>query len=498
MKILKFIKKHKVKIVIAIIALIILIILLKPKPVEEPSFETVSVEKRTLTNAINSTGRITTENSKNVVSQLMNYKITSVKVKVGDKVNVGDLICTFDTADLAKTVSDLEATVSATGTASNVSIESAERALQDVQRSRDSVLDPLNKQVQTLKQEYENHNSALNTAKSDLQTKQTEVKNLESQVGALTSEGNSAKLTEVQNKITSLKGEISKININIMTLEPKVNALREQYLSMQKEYDNQAATLNNQVANVQGQLDSARAQTSVSTLTVEEQITAMKKQLADTNLKATTAGTVTAVNIKPGDFYTGGVLCTIEGEENFIVETEIDEYDIADIKVGMEAIIKTDSTRDEELKGEVILVSPAATGMSSSASSGMSVMGMGVSGASSASATYTVKVAINTKNERLRLGMNAKLNIITEKSADAMAVPYDAIMEKDDGSKYIILIKDDGAEEEIAVTTGLESGFYTEISGDKIKEGMKVKLPKVDNTTSVEELLNSMGATGGI
>ena len=142
----------------------------------------------------------------------------------------------------------------------------------------------------------------------------------------------------------------------------------------------------------------------------------------------------------------------------------------------MEVSIKTDATRDELLSGEVISVAPAAT--SSVASSQMATVGMSSAG-TSGSATYTVKVAINTPNDRLRLGMNSKISIITKKSENVLTVPYD------------------NSEEEISVNVGLESGYYTEISSDKLKEGLKVKIPKVSGG-GIDELLNSMGATAGM
>lgn len=576
-------KKSKKKIIIAIIVVLILVSIIssffKKEEVTEPEFDTVAIEKQTLTTTISSTGKITTENSKNVTSQLMNHKITGVNVKVGDTVNVGDVLCTFDTADLARTVSDLQASVNATNVGSHETLLATERAVQDAERSRNSTLDGLKQQADLAKQEYDNHNTPLMNNKADLTNKQNEISNLQNQVASLSNSANLAKaavdtatierntaqnlvnqkeanvasadaalkaaqadpsqlqqvaglqvaltgaiterdnakaelqvkentlatktaeyntqnknLQDVTGKIGTLQTDINKLSVSIPAQEQAVNALRDAYNKAQKAYDDTSATLNNQVANAQGQLESARAQTSVSTLTVQEQITAYQKQLEDTNLKSTVAGTVTAVTAKAGDYYTGGSLVTIEGAESFIVESEIDEYDIADVKVGMEVSIKTDATRDELLEGQVISVAPAAT--SSVASSQMAAAGMSSTG-TSGSATYTVKVAINTQNDRLRLGMNSKISIITKKSENVLTVPYDAVTEKEDGTKIVTLIRDDNSEEQIPVTIGLESGYYTEISSDKLKEGLKVKIPKVSGG-GIDDLLNSMGATAGM
>lgn len=52
------------------------------------------------------------------------------------------------------------------------------------------------------------------------------------------------------------------------------------------------------------------------------------------------------------------MIATIQDCSAFVVSAEIDEYDIADVKLGMKAVFKTDATRDEQLQGEVIFISP--------------------------------------------------------------------------------------------------------------------------------------------
>ena len=135
------------------------------------------------------------------------------------------------------------------------------------------------------------------------------------------------------------------------------------------------------------------------------------------------------------------------------------------------------------------------------------------------------------KDERLRLGMNAKLNIIMDTHKDVLAVPYDAIEQKDEGSTYIRVVdksvparpdedkknevlgiqvfgtdgkeKDigvaDGKEDaaatnilpdnvkEIPVQVGIEGDFYTEVISPDIKEGMTVLI-----NNSAGELGNEM------
>ena len=245
-------------------------------------------------------------------------------------------------------------------------------------------------------------------------------------------------------------------------------------------------------------LSGAEISSSVGTETQKMQIKEYQDKLEEGTLKSTVSGTVTKVNVKAGDIYTGSTIATVEGCEEFIVEAEIDEYDIADIKEGMKVIIKTDATREEELEGRVIYTAVSATnstmqtGMSSATATQMESAG--------GNATYTVKIALDTPNERLRLGMNAKLSIITEMKENVWSVPYDSVYTREDGSKYIEIAKNDTGEEkeELDVETGIEGSYYIEVISDKLKAGMKVVLPKIDTNNSVEELIEMMGAGAGV
>ncbi len=151
----------------------------------------------------------------------------------------------------------------------------------------------------------------------------------------------------------------------------------------------------------------------------------------------------------------------------------MDEYDIADVAKGMRVVIKTDATGDEELEGEITFVSPTPSDNSAAM------------GSSSGESGYPVEIRLNTENERLRIGMTAKASIVLEESRDVFAVPYDAIHTNEAGES-VIYIKEQGnspvngnkenGTKEIPVTKGLESDYYTEITGDELEEGMEVVL----------------------
>ena len=552
-------KKRKIIAIVVIILLVIIyvttsIIFKSKSKNKEPEFEIVKIEKQTLINTINCSGTIATEERKNVTSLLNGYKVTNVNVNVGDKVEIGDVLVNFDVGTLKKSASDLSTSISATKQQTNISVSGAERAVQDAQNAKNTGLDnakaakdqaqiaydhataaynATNDQINSLKSQisgleptvgqYKNMQADVATKQAAYDTANTaytnaietnktapgtvgdiEVLNLENKKNIANTELQTSKaalagLEPSFQQYTALNSQLTQLNASLPELQSAASQAKTAYEQADRTYSSTSANLDSSILNAQDAAATAKINSKTSTLTLEEQLLAAQKQLDEENLKSTVSGTVTAVNVKKGDIYQGGTILTIEGSESFIVEAKIDEYDIADIKEGMEAIIKTESTRDEELQGKVIFVAPSSSELTNNnAMSSSSSLTTGSTNATSTGATYLVKIEILTSNDRLRLGMGAKVNIISKKVEDALTVPYEAITEKDDGSKYITVVKDDDTQQEIKVEVGLESGYYSEIKSDKLKEGMKVVLPKEDKKSSLDEIINSMGATGGI
>ena len=266
------------------------------------------------------------------------------------------------------------------------------------------------------------------------------------------------------------------------SLNTAENAVDSAWLALQNAqaaYDYTVASQESSFRGSKDALKSAEAGAGVATIQQESSVDSLNKQIEKGAVTADIGGTVTAVNIKEGERYAGGAIVTIQDTDALVVSAEIDEYDIADVKIGMKAVFKTDSTRDEQLTGEVIFIAPTPT------------MGSDV--------TYQVKVRIDSDTSRLRIGMNAKLNIILEETADVLTVPYDAIQqdEKGDDVVYAVEHTENGGviKTAIPVTVGVEGDYYVEVSGD-IKEGMEISLP-TDKTFDLEamraEMLASMG-----
>ena len=192
----------------------------------------------------------------------------------------------------------------------------------------------------------------------------------------------------------------------------------------------------------------------------------MEKQLKDSVIRAPASGTVTAVYAKEGRPGTG-LLFVIEDTENLVIKTRIKEYDISKAKVGMKVDIKSDSTGNAVYEGVISRISPAAV----KDANGETVL-------KSSDIEFEAQVKLVSKETDLRIGMNARLNVILEKKESVYCVPYDAIATDSNGESYIYIASENGQnkqiEKQIKVSTGMETDFYIEISGPDLIDGMKV------------------------
>lgn len=194
---------------------------------------------------------------------------------------------------------------------------------------------------------------------------------------------------------------------------------------------------------------------------------ALKKlqlELAEAALTAPVSGTVTAVYAKKGAAG-NGLMFVIEDTENLIVKTSLKEYDISSVREGMPALIKSDATGEEEFEGKVTKIYPTAR----KGENGQTASG---------TIEFPTDVSLSSGGSGLRIGMNVRLNIITESKENVWAIPYDAVTTDAAGRQVVYVLRPDPQGGQVAaaieVQTGMETDFYIEISSDALQEGDQI------------------------
>ena len=536
--------KKKMRIGIALVLVIVILVgaIYIKRSKKEPAdaeVKTEKLEKRTIVNSVSGSGKVEAVNSEEVTAGMAGTTIDSIEVQVGDHVEAGQTIAVMDTSSLSSQVKSLndeikdlekqkadaekskkEAEDKAAADAQAAQVQAAQDAYarevaaqaqkEANEAEKKQTLSALTAQYNALNTQYTADNEKLQSMQATYQEKLQDGADDGADAGAdgkkgwketdadamayyaliLQQQGTvTTELTQLQNLQTSMKA------VENADTSVSIPAVSSPQLSLPA-----TGQLNNM--NVATGYDSA-----ISTL--KEQVKSLNRQIANGTIKARTSGTVTEVNAKAGDTYLGTPIASVEGIETLMLTAEVDEYDIPDVSVGMPVKIKTDATRDEELEGEVSFVALKASGSSSSSSLGaLSSLtgGADMSGftAASSDATYTVHIALKEQNERLRIGMNAKISIITDSVKDAWSVPFESVQTDEDGREYIEVEEEkkvDGrkttTKRKIPVTTGIEGTYYIQIMSDELKEGMDVIVPESQDN-SMEELMNMMGSDAGI
>lgn len=181
----------------------------------------------------------------------------------------------------------------------------------------------------------------------------------------------------------------------------------------------------------------------------------IQEKINKTILKAPIDGFVTLINKEEGEMaQTSAPIISIIAVDQFQIETNISETDIAKVNLNDEVEMTLDALGpDEKLSGRIIKIDPAETVVS------------GV-------IYYKVTSMFNASDERIKPGMTANLDIKTDKRENVVSLPYYAINETD-GHKYVKVLSSNGETADREVKIGLEGEVNVEIV-EGLKAGEKV------------------------
>lgn len=131
--------------------------------------------------------------------------------------------------------------------------------------------------------------------------------------------------------------------------------------------------------------------------TAKAALAAAEKKLADLEIKALYAGTISEVYVREGEWVAPGqpILILADLEHLRIETTDLNEIDVARVKVGDAVVVTFDALPDVVVNGTVVLISPKAS------------EGSGVN--------YTVVIEMTETPPALRWGMTAFVDIQVEK-----------------------------------------------------------------------------------
>ncbi len=212
--------------------------------------------------------------------------------------------------------------------------------------------------------------------------------------------------------------------------------------------ESQFTAAESQLAAAELQVDIAEVQVGAAELQVQsaqQSVEYAQKQLDEANITAQFDGVVASVYVDEGDVVavTTTIIHLVD-LTSMELEVDVDEIDIAEVKVGQRAIIELDALPDLQLEGEVTSVSLLAR------EEGGLVL-------------YEVKVGFGVpEGSGIRVGMSATADIVIDERSDVLLVPYRAIKNDAQGNPVVEVMVGEEIEER-PVVIGISDGFDTEI-----------------------------------
>ena len=199
---------------------------------------------------------------------------------------------------------------------------------------------------------------------------------------------------------------------------------------------------------------------------------------AKSGVKADFTGIITEVEAVEGSTVTeGSKLFTIANSEDVKVDINISKYDIENIKIGQAVDV---TIAGNEYKGKVQKIDRMAVENSAK------------------TPVVRAEVHIENPDDKIYLGVEAKLNIHVAKAEKAVLLPIELVNTDKEG--YYCYVVNNGLVEKRTLKVGIQSDFYTEIlegikPGDQvikeifdgIEEGMEVEaVPEETEGETVE------------
>ncbi|WP_026666513.1 HlyD family efflux transporter periplasmic adaptor subunit [Butyrivibrio sp. FC2001] len=366
--------------------------------------------------------------------------------------------------------------------------EALDKARQDVATAQgayneaEQVYNDAKSKLEGIKSEIDSAESQYTDAvkKRDKKEKKVSKAQKENEEAKKNLESKQSSLEEAQNNLSDAKSKQAEKESDAKSAKENIKTAKESADKAKEDADDQKRENNKSVADSKDSFSEAQLSQGTNTIQAQQEVDKYEQDMEKATIVAPCDGLVTSVGVKEGGIYdNGNEIALIQNDSGYKVTATVDQYDICDIKEGMKVKIKTDSV-EEEMDGTLSFVSPIPQGTASSGGQEQASTG--------SSSEYPIEVSIEGGMEdRLRIGMTAKITILEEEAGNTLTVPDTCVQTAEDGSLYVEKAGTDengnpvSTGEHITVTYGVKTDYYVEIKGDGLEEGMDVIVPSSDD-----------------
>jgi HlyD family secretion protein len=484
-----FIRNHKIwSVVILVLIILITWYFVKNNP-ENIKYTEVVVVRGSLSEIVSVTGNVKPLSDVNLAFE-RGGRVASINVAVGEKVYAGEVLASVSNADLLANLDQAKANLKKVQAGFG---DNADQAALNFSQAETSL-------INTIKDSYTKADDALRNKMFTLFTDPVKYRaSLTFSTDSFLKEDIEEGKDKIADSLDSWYSSLSKLN-SAADLEIYYNTAKVNLISIKSLLDKCAEAVNaltpDSAGATQTQIDTWKANVSLarssintaldtlnssfnqyktlglsveisqnSTLAQEagiEQaaagVASAEAELAKSIIRSPIDGVITNMDAKLGEIVPASKnVISIISYGDYQIESFVPEADIAKIKIGNIASTTLDAYGDKVIfKTSIIKIDPAATVID------------GVP-------TYKVTLKFITQDDRIKSGMTANLDIMTNQKNDILLLPNRVVNIKDDG-KYVSIIdlndKSDLLEKKIVTGLRGSDGNVEIISG--LEEGDKV------------------------
>lgn len=221
-------------------------------------------------------------------------------------------------------------------------------------------------------------------------------------------------------------------------------------------------------------------------LVSEQANSQLRYDISSSEIRAPFSGVVTNVAAEQGKAANGALLA-VGDDSKLLVRADVKEVDVSKITPGLPVTFTTVGTGAKEFHGRVTSVSSVSGsaqessggaqgggGGASAAAGAGGAGGGGASGAGTQKVTFPIEIEVTGERQGLLIGGSAKAQVITEKKANVLTVPRDAVFTNDKGEQCVLVVAEDSGLKVVAerkVKVGSANDVDTIISGGDLKSG---------------------------
>lgn len=449
-------KRKKAPVIIAVIVIVLIVIRMVSCAFSGNAGVMVSTTgafRGDIEESVSTSGKIVTE-EKEVLFAPVSGRLNEINVAAGDAVKAGDVLMTYDMDQMEERLQE----ASLQQTKSNASYNSTM-----TENSKSTAkLNEANTNLAVLDQQLADYKSYLKDLQEKLSTSQRETQRQLSEE----SYNLSRKATDLNSELQKGVSEERAAEINQELQSISSDQARNSYVQSIASSSDYVVNMQNEIASVQEHItecENYKAQmqsqkgTSESTILngYQSQAYAADRDLAQLTYKeaeeqyysakkgivADFDGIVTECTGVSGASVTEGAqLITLESSENVKVTFDASKSDVAKLAIGQKVDVTISGNKYE---GEIAKINRMAT--------------------LNASNTPMVGVEVHLTNpdDKIILGLDAKLTVHTDSAQDTLLIPVEAINADKDGD--FLYVVENGMVVRRPITCGISSDEYTEV-----------------------------------